>query len=233
MYFGVCRVIKSYVLRAGRMTEKQKQNYVSLSNKWCIPMHFHENEQNSHVALHYEEIFGNANPVVIEIGFGMGKATSLIAQEHPHINYIGIEVHKAGVGKLLGEIEAHKLQNVRIIEYDAVQVLEQVVCNNSIYAFHIFFPDPWTKKRHHKRRLIQRPLTNLLAQKLCVNGYIYMATDWQNYGECALEELCATENLKNVYEGFAPHQTWRPETRFEEKGKAAQHAIYELFFVRT
>ena len=219
------KTIKTFVLRAGRMTLTQHKDYEELSEKWCLPY--------TEEKLHYEKVFANTNPVTIEIGFGMGKATSIIAKENPQNNYLGLEVHRPGVGKLLGDIRRMEITNIRIIEHDALEVLAQMIPDNSVSGFHIFFPDPWPKKKHHKRRLVQRPRTDLLAKKLTAEGYIYMATDWEPYAEFALEELKQTANLQNKYTGFAPHQTWRPETRFEEKGLDAQRVIRELFFVKT
>jgi tRNA (guanine-N7-)-methyltransferase len=216
------RSVHTYVLRAGRMTEAQKRDYAVHSARWCLP--FEER------ILNFTDVFENTNPVTIEIGFGMGKATAIIAAENSERNFLGMEVHRAGVGRLLGEIEKRGLSNVRIIEYDALEVLEYMVPDSSVSAFHIFFPDPWPKKRHHKRRLVRRPHTELLARKLAPGGYVYMVTDWEPYGEEAYFELSATPTLESMYEGFAPHQAWRPETRFEEKGKEANHSICELMF---
>lgn len=221
---NVHRTIKTFVLRAGRMTPTQQKDYQELSGRWCIPF--------GDTPLDYPQIFGNTNDVVVEIGFGMGKATALIAEANPEINYLGLEVHRPGVGKLLGEIRRRNLENISIIQHDALEVLETMVPDSSVAAFHIFFPDPWQKKKHHKRRLVQRPLTDLLARKLVPGGYLYMATDWEPYAEFALEQLEQTPGLKNKYQGFAPHQEWRPETRFEEKGLDKNHVIRELFFVR-
>lgn len=219
------REIKTFVLRASRMTDAQKRDYETLSAKWCIPF-----EKKN---LNFADIFGNSNPVVVEIGFGMGAATAIIAEQNPNINYLGIEVHTPGVGRLLGNIRDNNLQNLYIIEHDAMEVLEFMIPDNSVSGFHVFFPDPWPKKKHHKRRLMQRPRTNLLAKKLYAGGYIYMATDWEPYAEFALEELNLTETMKNKYEGFAPHQEWRPETKFEHKGLVAERKICELFFEKT
>jgi len=204
------------------MTEAQKRDYVIHSARWCLP--FQE------TILNFTDLFENTAPVTIEIGFGMGKATAIIAAENPDRNYLGIEVHRAGVGRLLGEIEKRGLRNIRIIEYDAMEVLEYMIPDESIAAFHIFFPDPWPKKKHHKRRLVQRPRTDLFAKKLAPGGYLYMATDWEPYGEQAYIELTGTPCLETMYEGFAPRQTWRPETRFEEKGLEANHEICEIMF---
>lgn len=216
------REIHTFVIRGGHMTESEKRSYETLHDKYCIPF--------AKEKLNYSAIFGNDNPVVIEIGFGMGKATWIIASEHPDINYIGIEVHKPGVGKLLGEIEAHGLTNLRIIEFDAMEVLKEMIDDSSIEGFHIFFADPWPKRKHHKRRLVQRPRTDLLTSKLKKGGYVYFVTDWLPYAEFALEELSLTQGLKNRYEGFAPHQKWRPETRFEQKGLDANRVISEMLF---
>ncbi|MBO5137333.1 MAG: tRNA (guanosine(46)-N7)-methyltransferase TrmB [Spirochaetaceae bacterium] len=218
------RSVKTFVLRAGRMTATQKRDYEEFSGRWCIPY--------SDKPLNYVELFGNTRGVTVEIGFGMGKATAIIANDNPENNYLGIEVHRPGVGKLLGEIRRRNLQNLFIIEYDALEVLENMIVDNSISAFHVFFPDPWPKKKHHKRRLMQRPHTDLLAKKLVPGGYIYMATDWEPYAEFALEQLSQTPSLSNSYKDFAPKQSWRPETRFEEKGKTAQRSIKELYFIK-
>lgn len=219
------RTIKTFVLRAGRMTDAQRRAYETLSCRWCIPY--------TGTPLNYIDVFNNVNPVTIEIGFGMGKATAIIAENNPEMNYLGMEVHRPGVGKLLCDIEEKNLNNLYIIEHDAIEVLNTMIPDNSIKAFHVFFPDPWPKKKHHKRRLMQRPLTDLLTKKLEVGGYIYMATDWEPYAEFALEELTNTKKLKNKYEGYAPHQEWRPETKFEHKGLNAERKICELFFEKV
>lgn len=219
------RSIKTYVLRAGHFTNSEKNAYEKLHDKYCIDF--------SETPLDFESVFGNKNPVVIEIGFGMGKATAIIAQNNPDINYIGIEVHKPGVGKLLASIEELNLSNIRIIEYDAMEVLKKQIKDDSVSAFHIFFADPWPKKRHHKRRLVQRPRTHLMTLKLVKGGYLYFVTDWLPYAEFALDELNQTAGLKNKFEGFAPHQQWRPETRFEQKGLDANRVISELMFERV
>ena len=218
------RTIKTFVLRAGRMTPTQQKDYQELSGRWCIPY------TDSH--LNYTQIFNNTNPVTVEIGFGMGKATAIIAADNPDKNYLGLEVHRPGVGKHLGEIRRRNLENIYIVEHDALEVLEKMIPDGSISGFHIFFPDPWPKKKHHKRRLVQRPNTDLITKKLVPGGYLYMATDWEPYAEFALEQLEQTPGLKNKYQGFAPHQEWRPETRFEEKGLDKNHVIRELFFLR-
>ena len=218
------RAVKTYVLRQGRMTAAQQRDYEELSPIWCIPF---VNQK-----INFLDVFGNTNPVVVEIGFGMGAATAIIAENNPDINYIGIEVHTPGVGKLLGEIKTRNLKNLYIIQHDALEVLETMFVDGSVNGFHIFFPDPWLKKRHCKRRMVQRPRTDLMVQKLAAGGYLYFVTDWYPYAEFGLEQLNITPGLKNKYDGFAPHQEWRPETKFERKGLEQERNISELFFVK-
>jgi tRNA (guanine-N7-)-methyltransferase len=238
------RGIKSYVLRAGRMSPAQKRSYQEFSPRFLVPF------DASGPVLDYPAVFGNSNPVTVEIGFGMGIATAEIAGANPQQNYLGLEVHRPGIGRLLWEIEKRGLTNIRILEHDAVEVLERIIDDASVAAFHIFFPDPWPKKRHHKRRLLTRPFTGLLATKLKAGGYVYMVTDWEDYARWAMEELSATAGLCNPYAegsgdyaegyaggfaggyagGYAPRLPWRPETRFEAKGLAKHHQVRELFF---
>ncbi|MCL2762023.1 MAG: tRNA (guanosine(46)-N7)-methyltransferase TrmB [Treponema sp.] len=221
---GFPAAIRSYVLRAGRGTAAQRRSYDSLAGQLIIPF---ENRP-----LDFSVVFGNNNPVTIEIGFGMGEATAIIAAAHPDKNYLGIEVHRPGIGKLLWEIERQSLVNLRIIEHDAVAVLEKMIPHNTLEGIHLFFPDPWPKKRHHKRRLVKRPFTDTLASRLKPGGYLYMATDWEQYAEWALDALSATEGLVNSAADFAPPQDWRPRTSFERKGLAKNHQVKELLFVK-
>jgi len=218
------RRIRTYVLRAGRMSDAQRRSYHQLSPAFCVPF---RDEPLDTTAL-----FGTHRPMTVEIGFGMGIATAAIAEANPDKNYLGIEVHRPGIGRLLWEMEARRIDNIRIIEYDAVDVLEMMIRDASVAAFHIFFPDPWPKTRHHKRRLVTRPFTDLLAKKLCPGGYVYMVTDWAEYGDWALAELSATAGLVNSCAGFAPPQSWRPETKFERKGLNKAHEVRELYFLR-
>jgi tRNA (guanine-N7-)-methyltransferase len=160
----------------------------------------------------------------------MGIATAMIAEANPGVNYLGLEVHRPGIGKLLWEIDRRGLTNIRIIEHDAVEALTQMIAPESVSGFHIFFPDPWPKKRHHKRRLITRPFPSLLSSLLVPAGYLYMVTDWADYGDWAMTELSNTVGLVNAYTGFAPPQPWRPQTKFEQKGLNKQHEVRELYF---
>lgn len=218
------RTIKTFAIRSGHFTSCERKDYEEL-----LPIFGLEYKDEK---LDFEKIFGNKNPVVIEIGFGMGKATAIIAENNPDINYLGLEVHKPGIGKLLGEIRSRSLKNIRIIEHDALEVLENMVADGSVDAFHIFFPDPWQKTRHHKRRLIQRPRTDLISSKLKQGGYLYFVTDWLPYAVFGLEQLESTPTLKNKYDGYCPHQQWRPETKFEQKGLDANRVINEMMFER-
>lgn len=222
---GYRRGIKTYVLRKGRMTQAQERDYEELSPVWCIPF---KNEK-----LNLIDVFGNTNPVVIEIGFGMGKATAEIAEKNPDVNYIGIEVHTPGVGRLLGEIRSRDLKNLYIIEHDALEVLDNMIGDGSVNGFHIFFPDPWQKKKHHKRRMVKRPNTDLFSRKLCAGGYIYFVTDWREYADFALEELENTDGIRNRFKAFAEGIDWRPETKFERKGLDADREIKELYFEKS
>ena len=217
------RTIKSYVLRAGRMSPAQQKAYDELSEHYCIP--YREG------FLNRDDLLRDNQEVIVEIGFGMGDATHQIAGENPDKEYIGIEVHKPGVGKLLHHIGEFGIPNLRIIEHDAVEVLDNMIPDNSISGFHIFFPDPWPKKKHHKRRLIQPGFVSKLEQKLAKDGYLYIATDWENYAEHILNVL-SESHLKNKYDSYADPQSWRPGTKFERKGREKSHKIFELLFVK-
>jgi tRNA (guanine-N7-)-methyltransferase len=216
--------IKSYAKRLGRFTDAQRRAYQSLACKYLIP--FKEE------IIDFSKTFGNSNDVIMEIGFGSGIATLEIAVKNPDKNYLGIEVHLPGIGRLFNEIEKNSLYNVKVIEYDAVHVVQKRIPKNSLAGIHIFFPDQRTKKKHRKRRLVQRPFTENLADCLKPDGYLYMVTDWEDYASHALGELTLTKNLKNVYDDFAEPQSWRPKTRFEEKGLKQEHVIRELMFVK-
>jgi tRNA (guanine-N7-)-methyltransferase len=204
------------------MSCAQRRSYETLLPLYGIPM--------GDGPLRFENIFGNSAPVIVEIGFGMGAATAEIAEKNPGLNYIGIEVHRPGIGRLLWEIEKRGLKNIRIIEGDAMEIIKKMLGENSVFGFHLFFPDPWPKKRHHKRRLVTRPFTDLIASRLLSGGYVYMVTDWVDYSEWALKELEETPGLKNKYDGFALKQDWRPRTKFEAKGLDKNHEIRELYF---
>jgi tRNA (guanine-N7-)-methyltransferase len=221
-------MLKSYVTRIGRFTDAQRKAYTRLAEKYIIPVNNCSGEEK----LNFSKIFQNNNNITMEIGFGSGFATAEIAQANPEKNYLGIEVHRPGIGRLLWEIEKRSLSNIRIIEYDAMLLTKNMILPGSLDAVHLFFPDPWPKKRHQKRRLVQRPFTETLAGCLKKGGYLYMVTDWEDYALHALAELRASAGLCSAYEDFAPPQNWRPLTKFEQKGIAKDHVIRELFFTR-
>ena len=216
------REIKSFVLRGQKLKDFQIK---------ALKEHFYEYAivYNQNKPMDFEAIFGNKNPVIIEIGFGMGESTLKIARENPDRNYIGIEVFLYGFSKLLANASKENLSNLRLMRFDAVQVLQDMVPDNSVDGFHVFFPDPWPKKRHHKKRLIQVPFARLLASKLKKGGYIYCVTDWEDYANQMLEVFGKVDILSNPYNGFAPQVPWRPETGFERKGLEKDYKINEIW----
>ncbi|MGA7951695.1 MAG: tRNA (guanosine(46)-N7)-methyltransferase TrmB [Thiobacillaceae bacterium] len=179
-----------------------------------------------------DQVFGRTAPRILEIGFGMGQTTAEIAAAHPGQDYLGVEVHTPGVGSLLRQIGERELNNVRIIQHDAVEVLANMIPNAALAGVHVYFPDPWPKKRHHKRRLIQPDLVHLLAQKLAPGGCLHCATDWQDYAIQMLQVLSAEPLLANTAEGYAPRPQWRPLTRFEQRGLRLGHGVWDLLFRR-
>lgn len=177
--------------------------------------------------------FGREAPRVVEIGFGMGQATASIAHAHPEGDFLGIEVHEPGVGALLKRIEELGLGNLRIVQHDAVEVFKHMLADASLDGIHIFFPDPWHKKRHHKRRLIQSDFVALLVRKLKPGGYLHLATDWEHYAQQMLEVLAADEHLANTCETYAPRPEYRPLTKFEQRGLRLGHGVWDLLFRRV
>jgi tRNA (guanine-N7-)-methyltransferase len=175
-------------------------------------------------------IFGRAAPVVLEIGFGMGGATAQIAAEQPQTDFIAVEVHRPGIGALLKRIGELGLANLRIVPHDAVEVLERMIAPASLAGVHIFFPDPWHKKKHHKRRLIQPEFVSRLATRLAPGGYLHCATDWQPYAQQMLQVLSAEPALANTAEGYAPKPGYRPLTKFEARGLELGHGVWDLVF---
>ena len=216
--------IKSFVRRAGRMGTGQQRALETLAPKYVVPFEAHQADWTSH--------FGRAAPPVLEIGFGMGGATAAIAAARPDINFIGVEVHEPGVGALLKLIDEGKLENLRIVQHDAVEVLRHMVPQKSLAGVHIYFPDPWHKKRHHKRRLIQPGFVSQLVNYLAPGGYLHCATDWEPYAQQMLEVLSAEPQLHNTSEGYAPRPDWRPLTKFEHRGMKLGHGVWDLFFLR-
>jgi tRNA (guanine-N7-)-methyltransferase len=218
------RPVRSYVLRAGRMGSGQVRALQDLAPRFVLPY--------SPTLLDTTAAFGRAAPLIVEIGFGMGQATAEIASAQPEVNFLGIEVHEAGVGALLQRIEAGGLRNLRILRHDAVEVLQHMIAPESLAGVMVFFPDPWPKKRHHKRRLIQPPFVHLLASRLQPGGVLHCATDWQPYAEQMLEVLAAEPLLANTAEGYAPRPAYRPLTKFEARGLELGHGVWDLVFRR-
>jgi tRNA (guanine-N7-)-methyltransferase len=219
------RRIRSFVVRAGRMGSGQVRALEALGPRYLVPYRPEPAD--------WSATFGREAPRVLEIGFGMGDATAAIAQTLTGTDFIGVEVHPPGVGSLLKHIEARGLSNLRIIQHDAVDVLNHMVAPASLSGLHIFFPDPWHKKRHHKRRLIQSPFVSLLASRLAPGGTLHCATDWQPYAEQMLDVLNQEPLLRNTAEGYAPKPDYRPLTKFENRGIKLGHGVWDLVFVRA
>ncbi len=219
------RHIRSFVLRQGRVSNAQQRAHDTLLPVYGIPY--------APQPIDLDMAFGRVAPKILEIGFGMGETTATIAAAHPDNDYLGIEVHTPGVGSLLKELGGQQLTNVRIIQHDAVEVLQNMVAPASFDGAHIFFPDPWPKKRHHKRRLIQPPLVALLAGRLKPGAYLHAATDWQEYAEQILQVFGSEPLLKNSAEGYAPRPDYRPQTKFETRGLRLGHGVWDIIFRRV
>jgi len=219
------RSIRSYVLRQGRVSNAQRRAHDTLMPRYGLEF------RDAPVDLFAE--FGREAPRILEIGCGMGETTVAIAAAHPDIDYLGIEVHTPGVGSLLKQIEAAGLANLRVVQHDAVAVLQQMIAPDSLDAIHIFFPDPWPKKRHHKRRLIQPPFAGLAASRLKPGGYLHAATDWHEYAEQMLAVFSAEPLLENTASTYAPRPAYRPQTKFETRGLKLGHGVWDLVFRRS
>lgn len=221
------RTIKSYVLRAGRTTLAQAKAYETVGPKYLLPY--------TAEPMDFARAFDRQAPTVLEIGFGMGEATAHIAGVLPDTNFLCCEVHEPGVGALLKRIGDHQLENIRILRHDAVEVIDNMLPLGSLSGIHIFFPDPWHKTRHHKRRLIQPALVNKLADRLAPGGYLHCATDWQPYAEQMMEVIAAEAKLSNSTtstNGYAVKPDYRPLTKFENRGLKLGHGVWDLVFLR-
>ena len=216
--------IRSYVLRQGRVTGAQRRAHAELLPRFGIGF--------AREPLDLTRVFGRSAPTILEIGFGMGETTADISAQHPENDYLGIEVHTPGVGGLLKRVAERGLANVRVIQHDAVEVLEHMISPASLDGAHIFFPDPWPKKRHHKRRLIQPPFVRLLVERLKPGAYLHLCTDWEDYAKQMLEVLSAEPLLANTADGYAPRPEWRPQTKFEARGLKLGHGVRDLVFRR-
>ena len=219
------RSIRSFVLRTGRTTAGQAKAFQTQGPQYLLPY--------APGLCSYETIFNRAALTVLEIGFGMGEATAQIAADMPANNFLCCEVHTPGVGALLKRIEEKNLTNIRILQHDAVEVIDHMLAPDSLDGIHIFFPDPWHKKKHNKRRLIQAPLIAKLAARLKPGGYLHCATDWQPYAEQILEVLGAEPALQNTSpDGYAPKPDYRPLTKFENRGIKLGHGVWDVVFKR-
>ncbi len=219
------RHIRSFVLRQGRVSNAQQRAHETLLPQFGIPYAPQPIDLNA--------IYGRSAPKILEIGFGMGETTAVIAAAHAENDYLGIEVHTPGVGSLLKEIGERELTNVRIIQHDAVEVLANIIAPATFDGAHVFFPDPWPKKRHHKRRLLQPPFVALLAGRLKPGAYIHVATDWEEYAVQVLEVLSNEPQLKNTAGDFAPRPDYRPQTKFETRGLKLGHGVWDIIFRRV
>ncbi|MDO4997695.1 MAG: tRNA (guanosine(46)-N7)-methyltransferase TrmB [Neisseria sp.] len=218
------RSIRSFVLRQGHMTAAQQRAIDTMWGEFGIDY------QNEIIDLNHQ--FKRENDKVLEIGFGMGVATAEIAQRLPEKDFLAIDVHGPGVGNLCKLIEEQGIQNIRVMRHDAVEVVENMLADGSLGGIHIFFPDPWHKKRHNKRRLIQTPFVAKLLPKLKTGGYIHLATDWEEYAVQMLEVLSGFEALQNIAADYAPTPAYRPETKFEARGKRLGHGVWDLVFIK-
>jgi tRNA (guanine-N7-)-methyltransferase len=219
------RRIRSFVLRQGRLTKGQAQALETIWPKHGVEYGLH--------SLDLKQLFGRTDSKkILEIGFGMGDATAKIAQTLSDCDFVAVEVHTPGVGSLLKLIQEDDIRNIRIIQHDVVEVLQNMLSDDSLDGVHIFFPDPWHKKRHHKRRLIQAEFVKLLCTKLKVGAYIHVATDWQEYAEWVLDVLSTEPQLQNNARDYAEKPGYRPLTKFENRGLQLGHGVWDLVFTR-
>lgn len=216
--------IRSFVLRQGRVSEAQRRFHEEGMPRWGIPYQT--------TPLDLDAIFGRRVHRILEIGCGMGETTATIAAEHPQNDYLGIEVHTPGVGSLLKEITTRELSNLRVIQHDAVEVVRDMIAPATLSGIHVFFPDPWPKKRQQKRRLIQPAFVGLLASRLAPSGYLHCATDWEDYARQMLEVLSGDTLLQNMANGFTPRPPYRPQTKFEARGLRLGHGVWDVVFRR-
>lgn len=218
--------IRSFALRQGRLSQAQQNAIDNLWPKFGLEV--------ADELLDFNEVFGREAPTIVEIGFGMGKSLAEMAEANPDQNYIGIEVHRPGVGALLKLIGEKGLTNIRIFNHDAIEVLEQRIPKDSLAGLYLFFPDPWHKKRHHKRRIVQPAFAQSIAKHLKPGGHFHMATDWEDYAEHMMEVMSAAENYRNTAgdKAYTPRPDYRPLTKFEQRGHRLGHGVWDLIFER-
>lgn len=218
----VHRPVRSFVLRQGRLSPAQARALEELAPRWCLPF--------AREPIDFARTFGRRAPIVLEIGCGMGETTAAIAAAQPGLDFVGVEVHGPGVGAILNRIEQGALANLRVIQHDAVEVVDAMIPQASLSGIHVYFPDPWPKKRHHKRRLIQPPFVALLASRLAPGATLHLATDWAPYAEQMLQVLGAEPSLVNTASGFAARPAYRPLTKFELRGQQLGQPSHDLVF---
>jgi tRNA (guanine-N7-)-methyltransferase len=218
------RPIRSYVLRQGRLTAAQARALEAVGPRFLVPY--------AGTPLALEAVFGRRAPCILEVGFGNGETIATMALAQPERDFLGVEVHAPGVGALLRRIDALGLDNVRLVQHDAAEVLRDMIAPAALNAVHVFFPDPWPKQRHHKRRLVQPAFVALLASRLAPGGIVHLATDWEDYARQMLAVLTAEPSLRNTVRDFAPRPDGRPPTRFERRGERLGHAVWDLVFRR-
>ena len=221
------RTIKSFVRREGRLTKSQRHALEHFWHKYGIDY--------SPEKLDLEKIFGRRAPTVVDIGVGTGDTTLKHALLHPENNYLAIDVHRPGIGHLLNQLELNNIKNIKVVNHDVIQVLDEQISDHTLSQIFIFFPDPWPKKRHHKRRLINKSMLNLIKNKLAWNGRLHIATDWSDYAE-HISELCKNDPDLNNLSGkdhFAPRPAWRTNTRYEARGERLSHRVYDFCFGLT
>jgi tRNA (guanine-N7-)-methyltransferase len=217
--------IRSFVLRQGRMSDAQKRYLDELLPRYTIPYRV--------APIDYAAVFGRSAPVVLEIGCGMGDTTAKIASTLAETDFIGIEVHGPGVGNLCKLVSELGLRNLRVMQHDATEVVRDMIAPASLAGIHVYFPDPWPKKRHHKRRILQPAFVAELAQRLAPGGYLHCATDWEEYAQFMLETLSAEPLLENTASDYAPKPDYRPLTKFEARGLRLGHGVWDLVFRRV
>jgi tRNA (guanine-N7-)-methyltransferase len=218
------RPVRSFVLRQGRMSPAQGRALETLLPRFGLPY--------AQRPLDLDRVFGRSAPRVLEIGCGMGETTAAIAEAAPGVDFIGVEVHGPGIGSLLNRVHELQLGNVRVIQHDAVEVIAAMIVLASLAGIHVFFPDPWPKKRHHKRRLMKPAFVRELALRLVPSGYLHVATDWEDYAQEILATLAAEPLLVNTVEGFSPRPAYRPRTKFEARGVKLGHGVWDVIFRR-
>ena len=221
------RRIRSFVLREGRMTPAQQRAFDAHWSRFGLDY--------TGTARDFTEVFGRQAPRVMEIGFGNGEALAWASEHDPERDYIGIEVHRPGVGRLMNALAEQQAQNVRVYRHDAVEVLRDEIAPGALNEVRILFPDPWPKKRHHKRRIVQPAFAQDIRQKLAIGGVFHMATDWENYAEHMLEVMSAAEGYENTSAtgNWVPRPDWRPLTKFEQRGHRLGHGVWDLIFKRV